>query len=92
MATLRELRKQARWSRNALGKKLGISPSMIFTVEAGKLPVPQRLVKPWAEALMVQEEEIARYVGGELRLAGLTPSQRDELRRIADEMRVGRAA
>lgn len=87
--TLRHLREAKGLSRNALAKKLGVSPTFVAWVEGGLTPLPESRVEAWGVALGVDPGEVARWVGGEVKLVGLTPAQRQ---RVTDFVASLRAA
>lgn len=49
--------------------------------------LPEKYVAVWARTLGANLEDVERWVGGEVRLAGLTRSQRAEVIALVDRYR-----
>jgi len=82
--TLRLTRQAQHLSRAALSKTTGVHPTLVFNVETGAQPMPGRYVGAWADALHLPREAVERYVGGAVKLYGLTAHQRAFVSKLVD--------
>lgn len=81
------MREEAGLSRSALARILGVGPTFVGNVEEGRATLPEKHVASWAKALGADPNEIGRWVGGEVRLTGLSTTERAEVIALVERYR-----